>query len=223
MTVQLEILADKSAPRDQLGNLLTLEAELVPGVSLNSEPEIGISLVVNDGEPEVPSADPNGESIPATPNTELYFRMPMDQALQLAQGITELVEQNLEERTQMLMQALEFKSAQLSCAKGSVGTLEIVKVADSDRGNVVGFGFYDLNYFDDSGDDTLLHAVKNVECYVPFMEEEQYEWLRSLVGGNHQFTATIQIKLVGFNLEEIRNEFHTKLAAHYQEHHNHEH
>lgn len=216
MTIRLEILADKSAPKTQSGNLLTLDAELVPGIQLNSEPEIAISLAVNDGTEST-------DQMEGAPNTELYFRMPLNQAEELAVGLQVLIDQTTNERLELLTQALEFKSAQLSCAKGSVGTLEIVKVADSDRGNVVGFGFYDLNYSDDSGDNLLLHSVKNVECYVPFMEEEQYEWLRSLVGGNHQFTSTIKISLVGFSLEDARNEFHEKLAAKYQEAHDHQH
>jgi hypothetical protein len=147
--------------------------------------------------------------------------MSLAQAAQLAEGVTGLIRQSENERIAMLSQALEFKSAQLSCAKGSVGMLEIVKIADSDRGDVIGFGFYDLLYSDDSGDNTLLHHVQNVECYVPFAEEEQYEWLRTLVGGNHQNTASIKIALTGFTLEEVRNDFMTKFAAAHHEHHHH--
>jgi hypothetical protein len=201
----IQIVADPSLPITNPGNGMEIQAELVPGTSMNSEPQIGLALTVNDGTDEQPP-------------TEMYVRLPLAQALELAEGITGLVRESDAERLAMLTQALEFKSAQLSCAKGSVGALEIVKIADSDRGNAVGFGFYDLFYSDDSGDNTLLHHVTNVECYVPFTEEEQYEWLRALVGGNHQYTASIKISLDGFNLEEIRNDFLAKIAAHHADH-----
>lgn len=202
------IVADSSQAQSVPGNLLILIAELVPGATMNSEPEVSIELTVNDGQDSNANQD-------AIPPTSMYFRMPIKQALDLSNGIVGLIQTSDAERIEMLSQALEFKSAQLSCAKGSVGALQIVKVADSDRGNVVGFGFYDLIYVDDSGDDTLLHHVSSVECYVPFTEEEQYEWLRTLVGGNHKFTASIKINLDGFNLEDIRNEFIAKIAAHH--------
>lgn len=208
----IQILADKSLGQNVPGNLLTLIAELVPGPTINSEAQIGIELTVNDGQDSNANQD-------AIPPTQMYFVMPLEQALELSNGIVGLIQTSESERIELLSQALEFKSAQLSCAKGSVGSLQIVKVADSDRGNVVGFGFYDLVYTDDSGDETVLHHVSSVECYVPFTEEEQYEWLRTLVGGNHQFTASIKIKLEGFNLEDIRNEFLAKIAAHHDHQH----
>lgn len=208
----IQILADASQSSETPGNLLTLTAELVPSAAINEEPLIGIELIVNDGQASTSESE-------EVPPTAMYFRLPLEQALELSNGIVGLIQTSESERIELLSQALEFKSAQLSCAKGSVGSLQIVKVADSDRGNVVGFGFYDLIYTDDSGDDTVLHHVSSVECYVPFTEEEQYEWLRTLVGGNHQFTASIKIKLEGFNLEDIRNDFLAKIAAHHDHQH----
>lgn len=212
MTQRIEILADNSLSAQVAGNLLVLETELVPGNSVNDAPEVAFSLVVNDGQPEVPAQSADGETIAATPNTEMYFRMTLLQAQQLSSNVQDLVRTSEAQRTELLVKALEFKSAQLSCAKGAIGALEIVKVADSDRGNVIGFGFYDLIYSDDSGDLEVLHHVKNIECYVPFMEEEQMEWLRALVGGNHQFTSSIKITLTGFDLAEVRETFLSKFA-----------
>jgi hypothetical protein len=218
MTLRIEIAADQALPLETPGNCLVLEASLVPGASLNSPSEVAILLTVNDGQPEVPAANPEDEGQAGVPNTEMYFRMSVNQSNILSQGITDLIRESELERLLLLTQALEFKSAQLSCAKGSVGALEIVKVADSDRGNVIGFGFYDLIYTCDSGDETVLHSVANIECYVPFMEEEQFEWLRTMVGGNHQYTSSIKIKLTGFDLEQIRTDFMEKLAAHAHDH-----
>lgn len=210
----IHVIADKALPPATPGNQLTITADLVPGKTLNSEFEIGMSIVVNDGQ----AATENSDDVP---DTEIYFRLPLSGAQELSAGINELIEESVNQRTAILAQALEFKSAQLSCAKGIIGALQVVKIGDSDRAGV-GFGFYDLIYMDDSGDNAVIHTVEEVECYVPFTEEEQYEWLRALVGGNHQFTASIKISLEGFSLESVRDEFHEKLAQHHREHHSHE-
>jgi len=197
-----EILADPSQPRDAHGNLMILTSELVQNPDV--APQIGVTLTINTGHP----ADDEHE---AELDTELYFQMPFDKATSFAEGLKAMMDSYQAEQNQLLKQALEFKSAQLACAKGEVGTITITKIADSDRGNVTGFAFFSLEYFDDTIDNTLLHSVQNIECYVPFLQEEQYEWLRTLVGGNHQHTSTIKVNLVGFTLEEIRQQFEQSL------------
>lgn len=193
----IEIIADPALGKDEQGNLLTLEASLVQSQNLLEDSKVAIEIVVNDGQP----ATTDSEEVP---NTQLYFMMSLDETASFIDQLIGIRDHAMIERTNMLEQALNFRSAQLACAKGQIGTLEVVKVADSDRG-AVGFGFYDLIYTDDSGDDTVIAHVENIECYVPFIEEEQYEWLRTLVGGNHAYTSSIKVKLTGLNFEEIRN------------------
>ena len=193
-----EILADKALPATNLGNLLTLEAALVPGESIASKPEIGVSLTINTAASEQEE------------NEQLYFQMPLDISKQFGDAIQSMIAQSETSQVESLKKALEFKSAQLACVKGEIGAITITKVAASER-SANGFGIFTLDYFDDTGDATLLHSVQDIECYVPFMQEEQYEWLRTLVGGNHQYTSTIKVTLVAFTLEEVRTEFEDAL------------
>jgi hypothetical protein len=192
----IEIIADPALGKDEQGNHLTLDVSLVQSQNLLEESKVAIEIVINDGQP----AYENSEEVP---NTQLYFMLGLDDTANLIDQLVTVRDQAMIERTAMLEQALNFRGAQLACAKGQIGALEIVKIADSDRG-AVGFGFYDLIYTDDSGDDSVIAHVENIECYVPFIEEEQYEWLRTLVGGVHQYTSSIKIKLTGLNLEEVR-------------------
>jgi hypothetical protein len=51
-----------------------------------------------------------------------------------------------------------------------------------------------------------------MEAYIAPDEESQFQWLRGLVGGNHQFTTEIAVELVNFSFEEINNAFAEKLS-----------
>ena len=190
------VLADPTLAADVPGNSMSLETELVPGPTLNSEPSIGLALCINTADAATGALD-----------TEIYCQLPLAEATSFAQGILGLIEDSQASRIALLTQALEFKSAQMSCIKGAVGSLTITRIADSNRGSATGFGFFDLDYFDDQADINVLHSIQNIECYVPFLQEEQYEWLRTLVGGNHQFTTTIKVSLVGFTLAEATANF----------------
>lgn len=201
----IQILADNSMPADTPGNSLTIQASVVPATNLIEEAQVGVDIIINDGQPATETSE-------EVPPTMMYFIMSMNETSDLINELATIRGQALVERAAVLEQALAFRGAQLACAKGQVGALEVVKVADSDRG-AVGFGFYDLIYTDDSGDNTVIEHVKNIECYVPFIEEEQYEWLRTLVGGNHTYTTSIKIQLTGLNLEEIRNSFIRDMQA----------
>jgi hypothetical protein len=193
-------LADTSLAATVPGNAMTLETELVAGPTLMSDPQIGFALQINTNDGTEGSAD-----------TEIYCQIPLHQAQEFAEGILGLIYDAETTRVQLLTQALEFKSAQLSCVKGSIGAIQITKIADSDRGTATGFGFFNLDYLDDQPEQNVMHSVQNIECYVPFAQEEQYEWLRTLVGGNHQFTSTIKVMLEGFSLEEVTAQFEESL------------
>jgi hypothetical protein len=194
------IIADSSLSASAKSNALTFTAELVPGQSINAEPELAIEVIINDDEDE-------------DARTQMFFKMDLDSARELAGEIQDMMSRANDERIATMSKALEFKSAQLSCAKGSVGSLRITRISDSERAPNTGFGMYALEYFDDSGDNILIHVVDSIELYVPFMEEEQFEWLRALVGGNHQYTASIGISLVGFSFKEVIAEFESRLST----------
>lgn len=206
-----ELIADETKPRDEHGNLMTLVAELVEHP--DAPPQIGVTLTINTGHPAHTHTDEQGgvtvheEEL----DTELYFQMPFEKSEGFSNGLKKLMDDYHQEQVVMLRQALEFKSAQLACAKGNVGQITITKLADVDRGTAVGFMLLDLEYFDDSPEPVLIHSVSAIECYVPFMQDEQYEWLRTLVGGNHQYTTNIKVQLVGFTLEEVRLRFEESL------------
>lgn len=199
---QTVIIADQSQPEDAAGNRMVVQVELVPGQSIHAESQVALSLTINTGHPEEGELD-----------TEIYFEMSLEKAAGLSTGIADLIKENYNEQIHTLTKALEFKSAQLACVKGAVGSLTITKVADSDRAGTQGFGFYNLAYSDDQAEPSVLHQVDGIECYVPFLQEEQYEWLRTLVGGNHQFTSSIKVVMVGFTLDQVREDFENSLRT----------
>ena len=192
----IQIIADPQLPAEAPGNSLVIQTAIVAPQNLIDEAKIGVDIIINDGQP----ATENSEEVPAT---QLYFMLSMAETADLIDELVGARDEALVSRAAILEQALAFTRAQLACAKGQIGSLEVVKIADSERSGI-GFGIYDLIYRDDSGDDTVIEHIQNIECYVPFIEEEQYEWLRTLVGGVHQHTTTIKIQLTGLNLEEIR-------------------
>ncbi len=123
-----------------------------------------------------------------------------------SRAIAEELDSEVYVEVERLKNTVTFKEAQISCIKGEVALLEIVKVSDT---AMTGFKILTFNYYEDV-DLALLHSVENVQTYVPhhqFSQEEQFSWLRGLVGGQHQYTTTIKIKLEGFTFQEIDDEF----------------
>jgi hypothetical protein len=192
-----EILADYSVAADVPGNKLTLDAELV---TTKDDHQVGIGLTFNTAHDD-------------ELDTEVYIQLPLEKAAELSNVLKGFVHQAAIEKLAMAEKVIEFKTAQLACAKGLVGGLRITKIADSDHGDVVGFGYYTLEFLDDQAEPVVLHTVENIECYVPPMEEAQYEWLRTLVGGNHTYTPTIKVQLVDFTFAEITAEFDNHIGA----------
>ena len=204
MTYTTKILADAALEADVPGNQLTLDVDLVPGVKVNQEPRCGLNLTFNTG-------------TETEHDTQIYFELSLDEADKLGNVFNTLINEARDARTEMFVKALEFKSAQLACAKGQIGSLTITKVADSDRGYLSGFGYYDLTYADDPADprdSVVISTVKNIECYIPYAQEGQYEWLRSLVGGVHQYTTNIKVIFDGFTLAEVTEQFIQNMAEH---------
>jgi hypothetical protein len=198
--LKLYTVGDPTKTQDTPGNLLTLTAELIPSSNLREGGKIAFSMGVNDGTDDQPA-------------TEMYVELLEEQIIEMVTGLQKLLNEQSEQKVKLLADALDFKTAQMACVLGQIGSIEIVKVADSDHGNVVSFGIYTVLYKDDTGDDVVLHSLDNVEMYVPFAQEEQFEWLRSLVGGNHQFTSTIKVKLTGFTLDEVAAKFGANLRT----------
>jgi hypothetical protein len=192
-----EILADYSVDANHPGNKLTIDAQLV---AAKDEARVGLGLTFNTAHDD-------------EPDTEVYIELPLEKAAELSSALEGFVHQAALNQLAMAEKVVAFKSAQLACALGQVGSLKITKLADSDHGDVIGFGFYDLEYSDDQADDSVIHTVENIECYVPFMEEDQYEWLRSLVGGNHTYTSTIKVQLVGFTFAEVTEKFNSQIGT----------
>jgi hypothetical protein len=193
--MELKIQGDHSRAIEDQGNCLTFSIEPTPATSLVEDLAITIGLTINDGE--------NAEI-----GTEIFFSIDLETAQQIVGELTSQIETAQQTRITILEQALQFKNAQMACIKGEVGEIEITKLAD---GNSLGMAQFKLTYFDDV-ERHLLYEVENVTCYVPAMQEEQYEWLRSLVGGNHQYTSTIKVSLVGLSLEQVRAEFEEQLC-----------
>lgn len=203
MSYTTEILADYSVSAEAPGNKLTLEAELVSTKSnelFGDNHQIGLGLTFNtahDGEPD----------------TEVYIQLPLDKASELSDAFRGMIARSEMEKTETILKVFEFRTAQLACAKGQIGQLRITKIADSGRGDTVGFGFYNLEYLDDQADAQIIHSVENIECYVPFAEADQYEWLRTLVGGNHAFSSLIKVQLIDFTFDQAREEFNAHIAS----------
>lgn len=156
---------------------------------------------------------------------ELYFELDPSNAKTVSTAIDGYVTKLVETRNTVLEKALHFKSAQLACAIGQIGKLQIEKIGPSElTPQLPGFGRYTLTYVDDSGDDQVIAEVENIEMYVAASQELQIEWVRTLVGGNHQHTTTIQVSLVGFTFADIDAEFEAAVNRHvaeYTESHTH--
>lgn len=199
-----EILADPSKGHVH-GNVVTLEADLTsePGATGAVEHLVGLAFTFNTGHDD-------------EPDTEVYIPLPLNEASNLAAQLNVLVAEAAKEEIETLKKVVEFRNAQLACVKGQVGKLTIARIGDSDRGGAPGFGIYTLEYFDDQADTTMLHSVEEIECYVPPVQDDQYEWLRTLVGGNHQFTTEIAVNLEGFTFDQIREEFDAHMAKRVQ-------
>lgn len=200
--MHLVIQGDHTKTLAEQGNCLTFTVEADPITTLLVEPTLTLGVAVNDGE-----AEADGSFAQAT---QVYFSIDMETARSIAMEISDIIEHANEVKITLLEQALAFKTAQMACILGEVGEIQITKTDVSDQSGVA---FYSLEYFDDV-DRTLLHSIEDVSCYVPAMQEEQYEWLRALVGGNHQNTSSIKVTLIGFLLEEIRSEFEQQLRDH---------
>lgn len=200
--MQLVIQGDHSKPITDQCNCLTFRVEADPITNVLIEPTLTLGIAVNDGD-----ALADGSFDQAT---QIYFSIDMETARSIANQINSIIELASEVKITLLEQSIAFKTAQMACVRGEIGEIQITKTDVSDQ---PGVAFYSLEYFNDV-DRTLLHSIENVSCYVPAMQEEQYEWLRALVGGNHQNTSSIKVTLVDFSLEEIRTEFEQQLHNH---------
>lgn len=200
--MQIVIQGDQNKSTAEQGNCLTFSIDQNPMTSPLDEPTVTLGVAVNDGEQQADGSFANA--------TQVFFSIDMNTARSIAAEINHLSELAAEAKIILLEQTVTFKTAQMSCVRGEVGEIQITKTDVSDQ---PGVAFYTLSYFNDV-DRSLLHEVENISCYVPAMQEEQYEWLRALVGGNHQYTSSIKVTLVGFSLEEIRTEFEQQLRDH---------
>lgn len=111
----------------------------------------------------------------------------------------------------MMQKFIFFKSAQIGCIRGEVGQVIIRKNAEVARTDVSGVAVYDFIYYGDVETETVIYEVLGLESYIPHDKDGQYEWLRSIVGGNHQYTPEIAIKLEGFTFEEVSDSFYSQL------------
>lgn len=146
-------------------------------------------------------------SINTEEETNFGFELSVDQAHELIDALQKAVNKSFNDLSETYSVLFSFTNAKLSCAKGEIGKLKIIKTGNSERG-APGFGIYTLQYLDDLPDgESVIHQIDNFETFIPPDQSSQFEWLRALVGGNHQHTSSIKINLEGFSFEDIAKEF----------------
>lgn len=147
-------------------------------------------------------------------NAFVEFSMSTEQAIEFAMNIIEIAQETQVNQLRSVNQINAFRNATSECVRGRVGTLVISRSEDESPRFESGAILVDLTYLDDvDGDGEALHEITNLETHIrPFESEAQFEWLRSLVGGNHEFTSKIAIKFDNFSFEEIEDEWKERLG-----------
>lgn len=147
-------------------------------------------------------------------STESNLYMSAEEAIKLGKVLIDegikLKEDSLNNELYLKEKMIHFKNAHLACMKGEIGRIRIVY-----EGEVLsnpGFYTFSIEYYSDvEADDTLLYNVESIDSFVPPDKDGQMDWLRTLVGGNHNYTSTIAVELIDFSFEELSEKFNDKL------------
>lgn len=144
----------------------------------------------DEGEPDIESVN---------------FTLPTDSAVGLALNILDLANEVKRNQTTLYSQLLAFKNATSDCARGRIGTM-VLSLSDKESPRINdGFFLLDIDYLDDvEGDGDVVHELRYFETHIPpFDQANQIEWLRGMVGGNHEFASQIAIKFNDWSFSQI--------------------
>lgn len=113
--------------------------------------------------------------------------------------------------TQHLHNIVELKTAHINCIRGHVHKIKITKAFEytNDDGTITP-GLYScfVDYYEYVGDEKEIINSIDLIPLMFFPEETMfYDTIKTLIGGNHQYTSEIEVELEGFSLESIRTEF----------------
>lgn len=205
---------------------ITVHLESIEPIGTYQAPALGFSVSLDDGvvpvtvmqayEDELASTfDATSEHIPPNPrdyDTNVSFWLDTAEAIAFAERIIHEASSLNSAHAKLMTDIVTFKSAQIGCIKGEIGKIIVRKVGDTMRKNAFGFALYDLEYYSDIETDLAIYVVEGMESFIPPDKESQNEWFRSIMGGNHQYTTAIAVKLEGFTLEGLKKEFDHKIA-----------
>jgi len=130
-----------------------------------------------------------------------------DEALAVGHALIEGARQAAEFQRLHSYEVIDMLKAHALCIKGAVGAIDIVYKGESVRGSP-GFAYYDLEYYSDFGEGDDRDLLVKIEDYEFFFSPDESNWFRQisgLLGGNHQFTKTIQVNTKGFNHQLVIN------------------
>lgn len=106
---------------------------------------------------------------------------------------------------------IELKTAHLNCVQGRISKIRISKIfTHHDQSDNIIPGLYScfVDYIETIGDEDEIVNTLEVVPLQFFPEESMFfENIKTLVGGNHQYTNDIAIQLDGFSLQSIQEEY----------------
>lgn len=192
------VIANPFVPETDPGNSLTVSVGVVGTESFSKDTSIGFHIEVNDG--HLHNEDCGDHDHEDIPNTELYFKMPTKDAEEFAKRLGLVIDdaKAIELRSMSLM--LDFKSAQLACAKGEVDRVVITLLPDQDEKDGLSGLDFKLTYVSLEGDERTVAEIEKIELMFPFAPSEQNEFFRTIIGGKHQNTQSIEIACSGFTV-----------------------
>jgi hypothetical protein len=137
--------------------------------------------------------------------SEIYMSLTPDEAIKFSQELIKqallVKELSIKQELNQKLKMVQLKNAHLACLRGEIGQLKIIYTGTTSR---IGFYKFTLEYYNDV-DNALVYSIDEIDFFIPLDQEGQYNWLRTLVGGNHQFTTSIGIKTENFS--EFNKEF----------------
>lgn len=199
------IVANPSIPTTAPGNMLTLTVNANVKKSLTRDITVGMHLEVNDGD------DGHGEHEPI-PNTELQFSMNTADAKEFADLFQQILSVAVQAEMQNMQLMVDFKSAQLSCAKGEIDKIVVTLLPGQEAIDGLSGLDFNIKYISLEGDEVVVHELDQIELMFPLNESEHMEFFRTIAGGNHKFTSSIEFSCVGFSTHDLANRLRAAIS-----------
>jgi hypothetical protein len=125
---------------------------------------------------------------------------------------TNIVQQYYGLLTQHQANIIEMKNAHINSITGRVSKVKITKAfGHTNEEGVAEPGLYScfVDYFEDHGveSEVPVNSIDLIDLQFFPTEDLFYDNLKTLIGGNHQYSNNIAFELIGFSLLSIQEEF----------------